>query len=69
MPVSKWREIVGDEVLDGQVGLEENDILTPDEVFEIVLDWEGIIGYASWIRRLVKRVYGVTLGECYGRGF
>lgn len=37
--------------------------MSKDEVFESLLEWEGIIGYAGIIRSYVEDVYGVCLSE------
>lgn len=39
----------------------EKEMLTPNEIFDIVLDYEGIIGYGDTIRNMVKSIYGVDL--------
>lgn len=40
---------------------EEIAILTPREVFEELLEWEGIIGYSDKIIHMVEEVFGVNL--------
>lgn len=50
-------------------GLEEDDtsrdeeFLTwsPEEIFEAVLNWEGLIGYGSWIINRIKDIFKVDL--------
>ena len=34
---------------------------SPGEVFEAVLDYEGLIGYDSWIIRRIKEIFDVDL--------
>ncbi len=40
---------------------EEFNSLSPNEVFHIRLEYEGLIGYDYWIKSLVKEVYGIDL--------
>lgn len=35
--------------------------MTPNEVFDKVLEWEGIIDYGFSLRSWIKNIYGVTL--------
>lgn len=36
-------------------------ILTPDEVLDIIIDWKGGIATAYHIKSIISRVYGVEL--------
>lgn len=42
------------------------DDLTPDEVFDCICDYEGLIGYGSKIRTWVRNIYGVDLSKIGG---
>lgn len=42
------------------------DDLTPDEVFDCICDYEGLIGYGSKIRAWVRNIYGVDLSKIGG---
>lgn len=50
-------------------GLELNDttcddeinLMTPNEAFEEVLGWDGLIGYAYIIKRWIEDIYGIDL--------
>lgn len=52
-------------------GLEPNDTtcddeintLTPNEAFEEVLEWDGLIDYAYTIKQWIKDIYGINLNE------
>jgi len=46
---------------------EEFNNMTPNEVFNSVLNWEGIIHYSDTIIGWVKDIYGVSLGDLYTR--
>jgi hypothetical protein len=35
--------------------------LSPDQVFDEVCNWEGLINYSHTIKRWVKDVYGINL--------
>lgn len=39
----------------------EIDTMSHDEMFELLLEYEGIIGYASMIRGWIEDIYEVTL--------
>ena len=43
---------------DDTSGDKEIDIMSPGEVVDRVLEWEGIIGYSSLITDLIFDVYG-----------
>lgn len=59
------------EMLRQRLGLEEDDTslddliasYTPNEVFEEVLIWKGIIGFGSMIRDIIKDVYAIDLDK------
>lgn len=40
---------------------QEEDILSENEIFDMVLKYEGIIGYTNKIKRWIKEIYGVKL--------
>lgn len=42
---------------------EEISLMTKAEIFELVLEHEGIIGYVNWIMRRIKEIYDVDLEE------
>lgn len=42
---------------------EEFQNMTPREVLDIILRYEGIIGYTSWILVLINNIYNVQLDE------
>jgi hypothetical protein len=37
--------------------------LSPNEVFDCVCTWEGLINYGSTIRRWIKNIYGIDLDK------
>ena len=37
--------------------------MSPNEVFEEVLEWNGICKYAYTIKRWIKNIYGIDLNE------
>ena len=39
----------------------EINTLTPNEAFEEVLEWDGLIGYAYIIKRWIEDIYGIDL--------
>lgn len=42
---------------------EEISLMSPNEVFEEVLEWNGICNYAHTIKRWIKDIYGIDLNE------
>lgn len=56
-------------ILRKQEGLEPEDesrdayfnSLSPDDVFGMVLTWEGIVGYKTSIKGFIRSIYSVTL--------
>lgn len=36
-------------------------VMTPDEAFREVLEWEGLIGYDGAIKRWIKAIYGIEI--------
>lgn len=42
---------------------EEVDGMTTNELFETVLNYEGLINYANKIKRIIKDVYGIDLDK------
>lgn len=42
---------------------EEFQNMDPREVLDIILSYEGIIGYTSWILELIKNIYNIQLDE------
>lgn len=50
-------------------GLEEDDTSrdkefqtwSPEEVFEAVLEWEGLIGYSRWILDRIEDIFNVSI--------
>lgn len=57
------------EYLRQRKGLEPNDTtcddeintLTPNEAFEKVLEWDGLINYTYKIKRWIEDIYGIDL--------
>ena len=39
----------------------EINLMTPNEAFEEVLEWDGLIGYAYIIKRWIEDIYGIDL--------
>ena len=37
--------------------------MKPSEVFGMVCEWEGLIGYGKVIREWIKDIYGINLDE------
>jgi hypothetical protein len=37
--------------------------MSPGDVFDKCLEWEGIVGYGMWMRSLVKGAFGVDLDK------
>lgn len=35
--------------------------MSKNEMFEYLLNYEGLIGYDYWIKSLVKDLYGITI--------
>lgn len=42
---------------------DEISLMSPNEVFEEVLEWDGLISYAYKIKRWIKDIYGIDLNE------
>lgn len=42
---------------------EEISLMSPNEVFEEVLEWDGLISYVYKIKRWIKDIYGIDLNE------
>ena len=40
---------------------DDMDMFSADDIFDMVLTYEGIIGYASWIKRTIKNIYDVEV--------
>ena len=40
---------------------EENEIVSPNEAFEAIVQWEGGMSSAYQIKSLISRVYGIEL--------
>lgn len=36
-------------------------IMTPNEAFREVLEWEGLVGYDGAIKRWIKDIYGIEV--------
>lgn len=36
-------------------------LMTPNEVFEAVCEWKGLLGYADIIQRWIEQIYGIKL--------
>jgi hypothetical protein len=37
--------------------------MSPNEVFEAVLEWQGFIGYSNTIKIWIEQIYGINLDE------
>ena len=55
--MKKVRQRIGLELNDNSKD-EEIEIMSPGEIIDAVLEWEGIIGYTEFIVDLVFDVYG-----------
>ena len=42
---------------------EEISLMSPNEVFEEVLEWDGMRNYSRTIKRWIKDIYGIDLNE------
>lgn len=42
---------------------DEISLMSPNEVFEEVLGWDGLCNYAYKIKRWIKDIYGIDLNE------
>lgn len=42
---------------------DEISLMSPNEVFEEVLEWDGLISYARTIKCWIKDIYGIDLNE------
>lgn len=42
---------------------EEFQNMDPRKVLDMILSYEGIIGYTSWILELIKNIYNIQLDE------
>ena len=42
---------------------EEINLYSPDEAFEELLLWEGLIGYCNHIKMWIEDIYGVNVDE------
>ena len=59
-----------------RLGLEEDDtsrdeeisLMTPPEVFEEVLEWDGLIGYFCTIKNWIEDIYGFDIDEMVDYG-
>lgn len=60
-----------------RLGLEEDDtsrdteinMYSPNEAFEGVLEWEGILGYAFYIKMWIEDIYKIDLDEASIKNF
>lgn len=50
-------------ITEAELTNEEINGMTPNEVFETVLNYEGLINYAYKIKRIIKNVYGIDLDK------
>lgn len=41
----------------------EVEYMSSNEIFDAILNYEGLCGYGTWIRNLVSEVYGVQLDD------
>lgn len=57
----KIRQNLGYDAEDRHLDL-KIDESSPDEIFNRVCTWEGLIGYGEEIRSWIKDIYGVELG-------
>lgn len=50
------------EVLEANGYTSENlHTLSKNEILELVCNYEGLVGYASWIKRTIKNIYGMEV--------
>ena len=50
-------------IIDLELTGEEIDAMSRDEMFRVLLEHEGIMGYDDWIKELVLQVYGIDLNK------
>ena len=50
-------------IIDLELTGEEIEAMSRDEMFRAVLEYEGIMGYDDWIKKLVLQVYGIDLNN------
>jgi len=50
-------------IIDLEMTGEEIEVMSRDEMFRAVLEYEGIMGYDDWIKELVLQVYGIDLNN------
>ena len=50
-------------VIDLELTNEEIDAMSWDEIYEAILNHEGLVNYGGWIKKLVLQVYGIDLNS------
>lgn len=62
--LEQWKEILMPqevEALHDTHHINPEEILTPDEVLDIIVEWNGGIANGYQVRSIISRVYGVEL--------
>lgn len=62
--VGRWEEIlmpIEVEALNDTYHTNPEEALTPDEVLDIIVEWNGEIASGYHVRSIISRVYGVEL--------
>jgi len=62
--LERWEEILMPEeveALHDTYHIRSEEVLTPGEVLDIIVEWNGGIATGYHIRRIISRVYGVEL--------
>lgn len=62
--LARWEEIlmpIEVEALHDTYHTNPEEALTPDEVLDIIVEWEGGIASGYHVRSIISRVYGVKL--------
>ena len=62
--VGRWEEILMPnevEALHDTYHINPEEALTPDEVLDIIVEWNGGIASGYHVRSIISRVYGVEL--------
>ena len=50
-------------IIDLELTGKEIEAMSRDEMFRVLLEHEGILGYDNWIKKLVLQVYGIDLNS------
>lgn len=62
--LKQWEEVlhrIEIEALHDMYHTDPNEILTPNEVLDCIVEWEGGIATGYHIRSIISRVYGIEL--------